>query len=73
MDTKTEQFYCEDDAGNRYLVETWQAQIMVPTLAGRSVVPGALDYRLSTGDYINATDDPMVFETKVGRILRRMG
>lgn len=67
-----EWFNCRDEQGGVHRVGKWQAQIVVPMLAGRSVIPGVSEYKLSTGEFINATDDPTVFLTKDGRILRRM-
>lgn len=67
-----EWFNCCDEQGCVHRVGKWQAQIVVPALAGRSVIPGVSEYKLSTGEFISATDDPAVFQAKDGRILRRM-
>jgi hypothetical protein len=63
----TERLHAKGPGGEACIIERTGGSIDTSNLAGRSSIGGLASWRLGTGERLNPTDDPNVFETLDGR------
>ena len=63
----TERLHAKGPNGEACIIERITNEIDSSNLGGRSSFAGLASYRLGTGERLNPTDDPKVFETLDGR------
>ncbi len=63
----TELLHAKGPNGEACIIERAGSSIDTSNLSGRSSIGGLASYRLGTGERLNPTEDPKVFETLDGR------
>ena len=63
----TERLHAKGPGGEACIIERTSSEINTSNLSGRSNLPGLASYRLGTGERLNPTDDPKVFQSLDGR------
>ena len=67
----TEQFEATDDQGNSYLVVVHQQKIDTGSLDGPGYVLGLREYRLASGEALNALSDTTFKVVRTGQHITR--
>lgn len=63
----TERLHAKGPGGEACIIERTGSTIDTSNLEGRSSMPGLSSYRLGTGERLNPTDDPRVFQSRDGK------
>jgi hypothetical protein len=62
----TERLHAKGPSGEACIIERTSSEFDTSNLSGRSSSAGLPSYRLGTGDRLNPTDDPKVFQSLDG-------
>ena len=65
----TERLHAKGPNGETCIIERTRSELDTSNLAGRSSLSGLASHRLGTGERLNPTEDPKVFQSLDGKRL----